>query len=365
MNKDSIFNRMLRYRMKGRLQKDAPLACETTFKIGGPADILFFPESIAEAVRVVKLCNREQIPLTVLGGGANVLVRDGGVRGIVMKLAGLCEMRRERGRDCVFAGAGAALAGVSAFAMSESLSGLEFACGIPGSVGGAVYMNAGAYGREMKDVVRRSVVLEPDGNIGLLDGAGHGFTYRGSAFQKNGCIILETEFCLAPSDKDGIERMMDEYKARREASQPLDMPSAGSVFRRPGAGAGERGQSAGGGERDTCAVGGERDTCAGGGERDTCAVGGVRRPGEGGGERGLGIGDGTKEVVYVGPMIEKCGLKGVSIGGAQVSEKHAGFIVNRGGATAADVLALIDRVRSAVKERFGVELATEIRIIGE
>jgi UDP-N-acetylmuramate dehydrogenase len=221
-----------------------------------------------------------------------------------MQLGGFCELRRER--DSVFAGAGAALARVCRFARDESLSGMEFACGIPGTVGGAVFMNAGAYGKEMKDVVYRSVIMERDGNIGLIDNSGHGFSYRRSAFQNNGGVILETEFRLAPSAQSKITSEMDGYNARRNAGQPMDMPSAGSVFRRP--------------------------------------------PGEN---------------TYVGPMIEGCGLKGTGVGGAMVSEKHAGFIVNTGEATAADVLGLIKRIKYEVGKRFSIELETEIRIIGE
>ncbi|MDR3122065.1 MAG: UDP-N-acetylmuramate dehydrogenase [Clostridiales bacterium] len=303
-DKDIIYQRMLRYRMKGRVQKDAALARETSFQIGGPADILFFPENIAEAVRVLKLCRRERIPLLLLGNGTNVLVRDGGVRGVVMKLGGgLCELRRER--DRIFAGAGASLADAARFALEQGLAGLEFACGIPGSVGGAVCMNAGAYGSEMRDVVFRSVFLDREGNVGLLDSLGHDFGYRKSRFQEGGSVILETEFLLAPGRPDEIAGRIAEYQARREASQPLDAPSAGSVFRRPAA-----------------------------------------------------------EGLYVGPMIEACGMKGAAVGGAMVSEKHAGFIINRGGATAADVLELIRRVRAKVRERFSVDLETEIRVVG-
>jgi len=303
-DKTVIYKRMRRYRMKGRLYKDAAMAGETSFRIGGPADILFFPDNIAEAVRVVKLCRRESIPLTTLGNGTNVLVRDGGVRGIVMKLAELRELRRER--DHIFAGAGAALSDVCAYARDAGLSGLEFACGIPGTTGGAVCMNAGAYGGEMKNVVYRSVVLDPDGYIGVRDNTGHGFIYRGSVFQNDGYIILETEFALEKAVQSEISTKMDDYNARRGAGQPLDMPSAGSVFRRP-----------------------------------------------------------STEGVFVGPLIEQCGLKGANIGGAMISEKHAGFIVNGGNATAADVLSLIERVRDEVRRRFSIDLATEIRVIGE
>ena len=304
LSKNAIFKRMSGYQMKGRLETDVLMSGETSFRIGGPADIFFVPDNVAEAVRVVRLCRREGISLTVLGNGTNVLVRDGGIRGIVMKLGGFSELRRERGS--IFAGAGAPLAGVCRFARDESLSGLEFACGIPGSVGGAVCMNAGAYGCEIKDVVYRSVIMERDGNIGLIDNAGHGFAYRYSMFQTNGSVVLETEFRLMDSKQGEIAAKMDGYNASRNASQPLDMPSAGSVFRRP--------------------------------------------PGDG---------------VYVGPMIEECGLKGAFVGGARVSDKHAGFIVNTGGASAADVLELIDRIKNEVRRRFSLELVTEIRVIGE
>ena len=303
-DKDIIYKRMRRYRMRGSLVAGAPLACETSFGIGGPADILFKPDSIAETVRVIKLCKRDSIPLTIIGNGTNILVRDGGIRGIVIKLSELRGLRRER--DHVFAGAGAAIADVCGYAKSEGLSGLEFACGIPGTVGGAVYMNAGAYGSELGDVVFRSIALDLDGNIGMLDNNGHEFAYRKSVFQDNGSIILETEFALSGAAAEGIGSVMDGYMKRREASQPLDLPSAGSVFRRPAA-----------------------------------------------------------EGVYVAPMIEACGMKGAKIGGALVSEKHAGFIVNSGGATAADVLSLIERVRAAVRERFAIDLVTEISVIGE
>jgi len=303
-DKEKIYDRISRYRLKGSVVMDAPLARETSFGIGGPADILAVPDNIAEAVRIVKLCNREKIPLTILGRGANLLVKDRGVRGIVMKLGGICGMRRER--DSIFAGAGAKLGDVCEYARDEGLTGLEFAYGIPGTVGGAVCMNAGAYGGEMKDVVARSVIMDKKGSIGLLDKSGHKFSYRKSAFQENECIILETEFLLETSEKDEISGKMEANMDKRKATQPLEFPSAGSVFRRP-------------------------------------AVDGV----------------------YVGPMIEKCGLKGLRVGGAEVSEKHAGFIINRGGATADDVLSLIRRIQDEVAKRFAVDLALEIRVIGE
>ena len=215
-DKNVIYKRMTGYGMKGRLETDVLMSGETSFAIGGPADILFVPDNVAEAVRTVRLCRREAIPLTILGNGTNVLVRDGGIRGVVIKLGGFCGLRRER--DRIFAGAGAALTGVSRFARDESLSGLEFACGIPGSVGGAVCMNAGAYSGEIKDAVYRSVILERNGDIGMVDNAGHAFSYRKSVFQENGNIIIETEFLLSHCPKNEITQKMDEYDGKDRKS---------------------------------------------------------------------------------------------------------------------------------------------------
>jgi UDP-N-acetylmuramate dehydrogenase len=279
------------------------LSGHTSFKIGGPADIIVFPESIDTVVKITSFCRRNRIPCSIVGKGTNLLVRDGGIRGVVLYLAGnINQMRRERNR--VTAGTGALISDVARFACKNGLSGLEFSYGIPGSVGGAVSMNAGAYGREMKDVVLRTVFLDNRGNIGVLDAASHEFGYRKSCFQSGRSIILEVEFELEEKNTDEISKLMDGYMARRRNSQPLDMPSAGSVFKRP----------------------------------------------EGG---------------FAGTMIEQCGLKGCRVGGAQVSEKHAGFIVNTGGATAADVLALISHIRKMVKGKFSVNLETEIKLIGQ
>lgn len=303
-DKFAIYKRIRRYRLRGRLEMDAPMSRETSFKIGGPADILFCPDGVAEAIKIVKLCRRDDIALTILGNGTNLLVRDGGVRGIVIKTGGLRVLRCEGER--VYAGAGVDLNVLCNYAKSEGLSGVEFACGVPGSVGGAVYMNAGAYGSEIKDVAYRSVALENDGSICAIDNIGHGFSYRKSIFQKNGNIILETEFLLKQSSTERVSDVMRGYMEKRIKSQPLDVPNAGSVFKRP-----------------------------------------------------------DIEGAYVGAMIEQCGLKGCGVGGARVSAKHAGFIVNAGGATASDVLNLIEHIRAEVFKRFSIELEMEIKVIGD
>ena len=317
--KEAALAKLARQRLAGRVAPDAPMSAATSFGIGGPADILVRPACVQDIVKVVRLCRRERYPLVTLGGGTNVLVLDGGIRGVVMMLGGqLSELRRQSGK--IYAGAGARLMDAARFAQSAGLTGIEFACGIPGSVGGGVCMNAGAYGREMKDIVARSVFIGEDGEVGAADAAAHAFGYRSSWFLggagggnmsggKAGggganAIIIETEFDLTQGDPAAIQVVMDELDARRSSSQPLDLPSAGSVFRRP-------------------------------------------------------------EGAHVGPMVEACGLKGYAVGGAQVSEMHSGFIVNRGGATARDVRSVIAHVQEAVQARFGVLLDTELRVIGE
>ncbi|MDR1061186.1 MAG: UDP-N-acetylmuramate dehydrogenase [Clostridiales bacterium] len=302
-DKDSLLEEIRGLKLSGGCQADAEMADVTSIRAGGRADALVFPENISEIVKVAVLCKRKRFPLLILGNGTNVLARDGGVRGAVMKLGGrLNEIRREG--DKIAAGAGASLADVALFAAGQGLSGLEFARGIPGSVGGAVCMNAGAYGSEMKDVVYRTVYLDANGSVCLIDNIGHCFEYRRSWFQGQKCIILETEFLLARGDPGAIREKMGELGRRRAESQPLDVPSAGSVFRRPAGG-------------------------------------------------------------HAARMIEDCGLKGCSVGGAKVSEKHAGFIVNTGGATADDVVRLISRIKKNVRRKFGVSLQTEIKIVGE
>ncbi len=282
---------------------DAPMSEHTTFKIGGAADVLIFPSSIEEVIAIFKLTSERNIPCTILGNGSNVLVLDGGIRGVVMKFNGEFSTIKREGRKLI-AGAGARLKDVSNFAADNGLSGLEFACGIPGSIGGAVFMNAGAYGGEMKNVVSVVRAVSRDGRCVELRGNELDLGYRRSVFQTNGHAICEVELELEDGEVDRIKSAMEDFTERRRSKQPLEYPSAGSTFKRP-------------------------------------------------------------EGHFAGTLIDKTGLKGLRIGGAMVSEKHAGFVVNAGGATAADVLRLIDEVKRRVFETYSVKLSPEVRIIGE
>jgi UDP-N-acetylmuramate dehydrogenase len=253
--------------------------------------------------RTIALARRAEIPLTITGNGTNLLVRDGGIRGIVVKLAESFDRVTVEGSQ-ITAQSGAPLGEVSRRAADHSLAGLEFAVGIPGTIGGAILMNAGAYGGEMKEVVTRCAVLEEDGTLRVMLPADLQFGYRTSALQGTRMLVVEVEMELRPGDPEEIRSRMADFTFQRESKQPLQLPSAGSVFKRP--------------------------------------------PGH-----------------FVGPMVEELGLKGYRIGDAQVSEKHAGFIVNRGAATARDVLSLIRHVQQSVHEKYGVSLETEVRVIGE
>ena len=277
-----------------------PMKKHTSFKIGGPADLFVTPASEETLQRVVELCRQEEIPLFVMGSGSNLLVSDDGVRGVVLHTGGLSDLSVS---GCeIVCGAGVRLSQLCSAAAEQALSGLEFAWGIPGSCGGAAYMNAGAYDGEMKDVVTRCRHISPDGEVGELSGDQLAFGYRHSAYANNGCIITSVRMQLTMGDQGMIRRKMDDLLIRRKEKQPLDMPSAGSVFKRP--------------------------------------------PDH-----------------FAGTLIEQCGLKGLTIGGAMVSEKHAGFIVNTGDATSSDVRRLIERIKNDVFLQTGVELQCEIRYV--
>jgi UDP-N-acetylmuramate dehydrogenase len=285
------------------IRVDEPMSRHTSFRIGGPADVLLLPHTTEDLRRIMALAREVDVPFTTIGNGSNLLVRDGGLRGIVLKVAENLSGTRFVGTRA-YAQSGALLAVVSRRAALEGLSGLEFAVGIPGTIGGGVMMNAGAYGGEMKDVVTQVTVIDETGAIRVLTAEEMQFGYRRSLLQTKPWIVADLEMELRPEIHERILAQMSHNQYLRESKQPLSMPSAGSVFKRP--------------------------------------------PGK-----------------YVGPMVEQLGLKGYQIGGAQVSEKHAGFIVNRGNARAADVLALIQHVREQVQANFGVWLETEVRVIGE
>ena len=286
-----------------RLLVQEPLSRHTTFRIGGPADVLVQPASTAEVAAVLEIVRTAGVTLTVLGNGSNVLVRDKGIRGVVIKFdehMGYIQ----RDRQTIIAGAGAMMADIAEYACGQELTGLEFAIGIPGSIGGAVFMNAGAYEGEISSAVAAVTAVCPDGSITRFAKDNIQFGYRHSVFHDNKCVICEIELELASGIQADIRRKMTELTIKRESKQPLELPSAGSTFKRP--------------------------------------------PG-----------------YFAGTLIEQTGLKGLTIGGAQVSEKHAGFIVNAGGATACDVLALIAEVQRQVYGKFGVHLQPEVRVIGE
>lgn len=283
---------------------DEPMSRHTTFRIGGKADLLVEPTEVNQAEAVVKLLRQMQVPYVVLGNGSNVLVGDKGFRGVVVKLGkefGACDMRENR----IYAQSGIKLSRLANFALGNCLTGLEFAAGIPGTLGGALYMNAGAYGGEMKDIVQEVTYLDPQGRRRTATALECEFGYRTSLFSKNpGCVILGCVLELQEGNKEEIRGKMDDFAQRRVSKQPLNFPSAGSTFKRP-------------------------------------------------------------EGYFAGKLIQDAGLMGLRVGGASVSEKHAGFVVNDQGATAAEVRELIRQVQEKVKEKFGVELQPEVRFIGE
>lgn len=286
-----------------RLLVKERLSGHTTFRIGGPADWMALPSDAAETAAVIRAAAASDSPLTVIGNGSNLLVRDGGIRGIVLKIGEPMSSLRHEG-ETVIAGAGALLADVSRFAAQQGLSGLEFAVGIPGSIGGAVFMNAGAYDGEISEVVERVAAVGPDGSAREFSRAEVQFGYRHSIFQDNGFVICEVRLRLHCGDRERIAAVMEDLTRRRESKQPLEWPSAGSTFRRP--------------------------------------------PGR-----------------FAGTLIEQAGCKGMCCGGARVSEKHAGFIINTGRASAGEVLELIRMVQSRVRQQSGVDLWPEVIILGE
>lgn len=285
-----------------RLLLNEPMSRHTSFRIGGAADALFLPATAEELTRAIAAAEDTGAPWRVLGNGTNVLVRDGGLRGLTIVLGEPMSGVHIEGRR-VTVQAGALLSRVGREAQRAGLQGMAALSGIPGSVGGAAAMNAGAYGSEMKDVLARVLVLD-DGQPVWMDAGALALSYRDSLILRHGLIVLAAEFELQSGDPDAIQAEMADYAARRREKQPLNMPSAGSTFKRP---AGH----------------------------------------------------------FAGALIEGAGLKGYRVGGAQVSELHAGFVVNAGGATARDVLALMDDVRRIVFEQTGVTLEPEVRVIGE
>lgn len=282
---------------------DEPLANHTTWRIGGPADLLIQPKDKESLIKVLQIVHRHEIPWSVIGRGSNLLVRDRGIRGAVLKVTeGLshCEFRGEE----VCVGAGYSMIRLAMETGKMGLTGMEFAGGIPGTVGGAVYMNAGAHGSDLSRILIEAEILFEDGEVIVLTNEEMNFSYRTSLLQQRKGIVVEARFRLQPGDRKEIAATLAANKERRRETQPLQMPCAGSVFRNP--------------------------------------------PGD-----------------HAGRLIEAAGLKGYRYGGAQVSEIHANFIVNRGGATATDVLTLINHIRSTIQTKFGVDLHPEVLVVGE
>ena len=302
MSKHQWFKELQIEIKNGILKIDEPLCKYTMTKLGGTADLLVIPTTIEETEATVRYAYKNNIPLLLLGNGSNMVVRDGGVRGIVLHLSKLDEIRVEG--TSIHAQGGANIIDVSKCAAANGLTGFEFACGIPGSVGGAMAMNAGAYGGEIQDVIVQATVLTGSGELLVLSKEELKLGYRKSIITKQGYYVLSADFTLVYGDQEAIDAKVADLTFQRESRQPLEYPSAGSVFKRP--------------------------------------------PG-----------------YFAGKLIQDCGMQGKGYGGAEVSTKHAGFIVNKNKATASDYIETIEMVKAEVKKTFGVELELEVKIVGE
>ena len=288
---------------KDKVLFEEPMSSHTTFRIGGPAEVFLMPESYEQIRSALALCREEGLPYFVLGNGSNLLVSDIGYRGVIIQMdrnMGDIELKGTEIRAC----AGALLSSVAAAARKASLTGFEFAGGIPGTLGGAVVMNAGAYGGEMKDVLREVTVMTKEGDIRVIPSDRLELGYRTSIIKKAGYLVLEAVISLEKGDPQAIQEKTKELASKRTEKQPLDYPSAGSTFKRP-------------------------------------------------------------EGYFAGKLIMDSGLRGFRVGGAQVSEKHCGFVINTGGATAKDVKELMDHVIRTVKEKYNITLEPEVKFLGE
>lgn len=286
-----------------RVFTEEAMSQHTTFKIGGPADYFLMPDKGEDVGRVIKICKEKEIPYFILGNGSNLLVGDGGYRGAVIQIYRNMSSVTVEGNE-ITAQAGALLSAVAAAAKNASFTGFEFAGGIPGTIGGAVVMNAGAYGGEMKDVLTEVTVMNAEGDIFTLPTEELELGYRTSIIKTAGYIVLEAKIRLKEGDPEVIRETMKDLTIRRTTKQPLEYPSAGSTFKRP-------------------------------------------------------------EGYFAGKLIMDSGLAGYQVGGAQVSEKHCGFVINAGGATARDVRTLMDNVRDIVYKKYGVTLEPEVKFLGE
>lgn len=301
--KQKFYEKLSKIVRKEQILEKEPMKKHTTFRIGGPAEYLILPQTTEEIADVIKLCRQEEIPWYIVGNGSNLLVADEGVRGVVIQL--LRNFNQIQVEGCqIRMQAGAQNAAVAKRALDASLTGFEFAAGIPGTIGGAVVMNAGAYGGEMKDILKEVTVLDPNGMIRTIPAEELELGYRTSIIARKGYVVLEAVIVLKTGDPKEIKAAMDELKEKRVTKQPLEYPSAGSTFKRP-------------------------------------------------------------EGYFAGKLIMDAGLRGFSVGGAQISEKHCGFVINKGNATAKDVTELMDETKKIVMEKFGVALEPEVKRLGQ
>lgn len=299
----NLYQKLTEWMPEERVKKEEPMWLHTTFRVGGPADLFVSPNSVEEVRKVTALCREEGVPYYIMGNGSNLLVSDQGYRGVIIQFYKEMNDISVEG-TLLRAQAGALLSAVANRALSESLTGFEFAAGIPGTLGGACVMNAGAYGGEMKDVLKAVTVLTQEGEVLTLSNEELELGYRTSVIARKHYIVLEAEIALSEGKKEEIQAVMDDLKERRITKQPLEYPSAGSTFKRP-------------------------------------------------------------EGYFAGKLIQDAGLRGFQVGGAQVSEKHCGFVINKDHATAAEIAELIRQVSEKVEAQFGVKLEPEVKRLGE
>lgn len=305
MNNQKIYEQLTKNIKESEIKLDEDMSKHNSFKVGGKADIWIKVKTLDDLKYIIKYVNENKIPLNIIGNGSNVLIKDKGIRGITLQLDfNDIKIDEIDEKVIIYVGSGVKLAMLASMLQKKSIAGFEFASGIPGTIGGAIRMNAGAYGKEMKEVIKQVTYIDQQGNINVLKNEEIDFSYRHSRFKGKQDIIISAELELVKGNEEEIKQKMETYKNSRNEKQPVDMPSAGSTFKR-----------------------------------------------------------GTNFIAA--QLIDEAGLKGYSIGGAQVSKKHAGFIVNTGNATAEDVLKLIDYVIEVVYNKFGKILELEVEIIGE
>lgn len=283
------------------IKVNEPMKNHTSFQVGGPADLFLTPQTPAELQKVLEICKNSGKPFYLMGNGSNLIVKDSGYQGIIINTRALNKVNRVG--ESLIAEPGISLEKLAQVALKEKLTGLEFASGIPGSLGGAVTMNAGAYDGEMKEIIKSITIITEDGSLQTISAEQCYFGYRSSVLQQHPWVLVSVELSLKQGDEQAIAAKMQDLNNQRQAKQPLEYPSAGSTFRRPAG-------------------------------------------------------------YYAGKLVQDAGFQGYSIGGAQVSEKHSGFVINKGGATASDILNLIHAIQAGVKEKFDVDLKTEVIVIG-